>query len=96
MFAVQNSNDADFFGVIGTEPNYLEYYFEKDDLPKVKDGIKKCLEKLGDLKLKIDEYFKKNNYYDNKEMAKEFKITAIKLAEALEWYARLKLGEKIK
>ena len=31
-FAVQASNDADHFGVIGTEPSVLEYYFDETNL----------------------------------------------------------------
>ena len=30
-FAVQSSNAADRFGVTGCEPNYIEYYFNKED-----------------------------------------------------------------
>ena len=37
-FAIQSSDDANFFGVTGTQPELLAYYFEKEDLPKVKKG----------------------------------------------------------
>ena len=30
-FGVQSSNDADFFGATGCEPNYIEYDFDKDE-----------------------------------------------------------------
>ena len=29
-FGVQDSDDASFFGGEKVEPNYIEYYFEKD------------------------------------------------------------------
>ena len=40
-FGVQDSTDADYFGVQG-EPRFYHYYFDTDDLPKIKEGIKKC------------------------------------------------------
>ena len=37
MFAVQSSDDADFFGVVGQPPDtHLEYCFTDEDLPKIK------------------------------------------------------------
>lgn len=94
-FAVQNSGDADFFGVCGSQPYYLEYYFQKDDLPKVEKGIKECLKALGKNKEKLDRFFEKKDSYNNEMIMKELKITKKKVRGLLEWYARLKLGEKI-
>ena len=39
-FAVQSSDDADFFGQQG-EARFLNYYFDAEDLPKIEEGIKK-------------------------------------------------------
>lgn len=41
-FAVQSSDDADFFGVEGNEPSEIEYCYEEDNLPDVKEGVEKC------------------------------------------------------
>ena len=38
-FGVQSSTDADFFGVQG-EPRYYNYYFQKENLPKVVEGLR--------------------------------------------------------
>lgn len=89
-FAVQNSDDADFFGVTGETPNYLEYYYSEEDLPAVRKGISKCHKALGEDKSKLDKFFEENNGYNN-EMLKDAGIDPSKL----EWYARLELGEKI-
>lgn len=89
-FAVQDSNDADFFGVTGYQPEVLEYEFEEENLNDVKEGIKKCKEALGSYKPKIDRFFKANNGYNDK-MLKEAGIPP----ELIGWYARLELGEKI-
>lgn len=90
-FGTQPSNDADFFGVTGYQPEYLEYEFEEEDLLGVVEGIKKCKEELGSYKGRLDDFFKKNPSY-NDEMLKEAGIPP----KYLEWYARLRLGEKIK
>lgn len=89
-FAVQSSDDADFFGVSGYQPEYLEYEFEEDDLPGVESGIAKCRDKLGVYKKKLDKFFEANNGY-NDEMLEKAGIKP----EMVAWYARLELGEKI-
>ena len=38
-FAVQSSDAADRFGVIGEEPHYLEYDFTEDDLEEVEEEL---------------------------------------------------------
>ena len=55
-FGVQASDDASFFGGGESEPNYLNYYFDKSDLPKINAGIKKCKEELGEYKVKFDKW----------------------------------------
>ena len=90
-FAVQDSNDADFFGVTGYQPEYLQYEFERENLDDVEKGIAKCYEALGANKSKIDQFFKENNGY-NDEMLKEAGIDR----SLIEWYARVELGEKIR
>ena len=97
-FAVQESCDADFFGVQGSEPSELYYYFDKEDnLDDIKDGIEKCKEALGDWKTKLDKYFNDQDTYDTK--GKSFKeqidLDQDKYEEMLTWYARLELGTKI-
>ena len=95
-FGIQASNDADNFGQTGDTPNYLNYYFDKDDLPDVNKGIDKCLEALGEMKDKIDQYFEDKDGYNNRSMAKHFNITENEVKEYLEYYARLHLGEQIR
>ena len=42
-FALQSSDAADRFGVTGTQPNYLYYYFDESDLEAVEEEIKSSL-----------------------------------------------------
>jgi len=94
-FAVQSSDDADFFGVVGETPDYLNYYFDEDNLEDVKIGIEKCKSELGEYKEKIDEYFKDRGGYNNDDMAKELSVSTKEVKRLLVWYARLELGQKI-
>ena len=59
--AVQSSDAADQFGVEGCSPNYLEYYFDEEDIPAVKYGIKKIKDRL-DYK-KVHGFFDKVDWY---------------------------------
>lgn len=95
-FAVQSSNDADFFGVTGCEPSELNYCFEKDDLPNVEKGIEKCEKELGDYKEKLDNFFKENDCYNDNELSKLLGTKEEKVNGILSWYARLELGIKIR
>lgn len=88
--AVQNSDDAEFFGATAVEPSSIEYSLYEQDIPQVEDGIKKCLDKLGSDKAKLDEFFSTARGY-NEKMLEEAGIPY----HLLEWYARLELGEKI-
>jgi len=101
-FAVQSSNDADFFGVEGEQPSELYYYFDKEDLFKINKGVKECLKQLGKNKEILDNFFKENDSYNDEMIIKYFKekenkiILDVKVRNLLEWYARLELGLKIK
>ena len=94
--AVQASDDASFFGGEVTEPNYIDYSFDKDEhLSGVEEGLKKCKEKLGANKDLLDNFFKKHDSYNNKMLQDAYGWSEKEAREYLEWYARLDLGEKI-
>lgn len=90
-FALQSSDAADRFGVIGSAPNYLEYYFGEEHLQGVEDEIKVIEDFLGDKKRILDEFFNTNNGYTD-EMIDNLGITS----QELEDYADLGLGIKIR
>ena len=75
-FAVQESNDADFFGVTGEQPNYLTYFYSTYDLDNIKEGIKTCKTVLGDLKKKLDDFF--IEFLFNEIQLKNYSLVAIK------------------
>ena len=95
-FAVQSSDDADFFGVRGYQPEELNYDFCEDDLKDVEKGVKICLKKLGKYKKKLDKFFKERSGYSDKEISESLGIKEDKVSKLLVWYARLELGVKIR
>ena len=86
MFAVQLSTAADRFGSIHCEPNYVEYYFDEDQL----DEIKAELEKLKPNYDKVEKFFENRESYTKEEM-EENNIDEIELSD----YADYVLGKKI-
>ena len=94
-FAVQSSTDADFFGVVGSEPSYLDYYFSEDNLHDIEEGIAKCEMHLGDWKSKFDQFFEKNNSYNYEMIEEQLGLKEDDARDLLKWYARLDLGTKI-
>ena len=100
-FAVQSSNDADFFGVEG-ETRFLDYYFDEDNKKDVHRGMLECDRHLGKYRKLLDEFFNNREGYNNKmlieyldEKAHPTKHTEQGIKYYLEWYARLILGKKI-
>ena len=94
-FGVQSSTDASFFGGEEYEPNHMDYYFDTDDLDDIRKGIKTCLEELGDKKKELDDFFEKNNGYDDKMIIEQTTIKEEEIKPLLTWLARLALGEQI-
>ena len=94
-FAVQSSNDWDFFGVEGYQPERLKYYFEKKNLPKIKEGIEKCKKALGNFRKGLDSFFDKKEGYNDEQLAKHLGIKKDEVKPILEWYARLESGEQL-
>jgi hypothetical protein len=93
--AVQSSGDASFFGGTEYEPNCINYSFNEDDLPEIKDGIKECLDSLGKKKEELDKFFAERNGYSDEMIMEELGVSKNEVNRLLEWYARLELGEKI-
>ena len=96
-FGVQSSSDADYFGVEGSTPGFLDYNFEKDYLDTVAVGISECKRYLGKYEDKLDEFFDNlEGGYNNEMLTKVLGVVSEKdVRRILEWYARLQLGQKI-
>jgi len=102
-FAVQNSDDANNFG--GSEIELqdddgevmeLEYFFAKEDLESINEGVQTCITDLGEFKPKLDEVFSLSNSYNPDELARQLGVGQAKYRDLMESYARLHLGNKIK
>ena len=102
-FAVQSSDDANNFGGSeielqddGGEVMELEYFFNKEDLESINEGIETCIKDIGEFKPKLDEVFSSSNSYNPDELARQLGVSQAKYRDLMETYARLHLGEKIK
>jgi len=101
MFGVQSSDDANFFGAEG-HASYLNYYYSKEDLPKVEEGVKECEGVLGEYLKHIDQFFIENDSFNSERLARylsnvlDKNITEENVRFNLEWYARLELGREIR
>ena len=102
-FGVQSSDDANHFG--GSEIELqdddgeiyeLEYFFNKEDLESINEGIETCIKDIGEFKPKLDEVFSSSNSYNPDELARQLGVSQAKYRDLMETYARLHLGEKIK
>jgi len=100
-FAVQNSNAADRFGNNGSQPSYIAYYYDEDDLEGIEKEIEAIEEVLGDVKDLFDKFFEANNGY-NDQMLQDFfqtngkMFTEGEISRYLSEYADLGLGVKIR
>jgi len=97
-FGVQASDDADYFGVEGEDGDdgvSLLYFFDKENLPDIVEGINKCNLALGDEKKNIDRFFADNIGYNNEILAVYLAKSKEEVKELLKQYARLELGENI-
>ena len=102
-FGVQSSDDANNFGGSeielqddGGEVMELEYFFNKEDLESINEGIQTCITDLGEFKVKLDEFFADSTGYNPDELAKHLGITKEKYSTIMYSYARLQLGNQIK
>lgn len=94
-FGVQSSDSADRFGVIGCEPQYLEYWFQQDDLSSVQKELERINKQFGEDFKKIDAFFAERQHYTDEELA-EYLGTAKEFArQILSEYADYELGKKI-
>ena len=94
-FAIQESNDADYFGSQGYTPDELHYYFNSNQIPEIQEGIDNCITVLGKDKEKLDNFFKDRTGYSDKDLSDLFAEDTSSINEKLKWYARLELGQKI-
>lgn len=93
-FGVQSSTAADRFGVQYTEPDYVQYCYSKEDLPKVEKEIDNILNILGENKQKLDDFFNSCFAY-NENLLKEHGLLEIWETHKRD-YADLELGIKIR
>lgn len=100
-FAVQSSDAADRFGVTGSEPNYITYYYTREDLPGVIEELVNIKFSLGDYFDKFKTFFEEKSYYNDEELMEYLGLentneNKAKYKKMLSDYADHGLGMKIK
>ena len=94
-FGVQSSDSADRFGVIGSEPQYLEYWFQQEDLEQVQNELKRIEKQFGEDFKKIEQFFQGKQSYTDKELAEYLGTAEAFAKQILKEYADYELGKKI-
>jgi hypothetical protein len=99
-FAVQNSNAADRFGVMGVQPQMLEYRFDESNLEDVRKEINSIEYNLGKYLALLDKFFAEKSFYSNEELIVYLGFSKSeedydKVRFLLNEYADLELGRKI-
>ena len=94
-FAIQPSDAADRFGVTGREPNYLNYYFDKDDLKEVQEELKDIENKMGKRLKMLENYFAKKTTYTHENLHIYLNAEKEETKNYLREYADYLLGKKI-
>ncbi|MBO7713986.1 MAG: hypothetical protein J6S85_10480 [Methanobrevibacter sp.] len=94
-FGVQSSTAADRFGVESSEPGYVTYYFDSDNLQDIKDELERIKKNLGKYKELLDKFFEGKGGYTFEELQEYLGVDEDKRNYLLSEYADLGLGEKI-
>ena len=95
--AVQPSNDADNFGVIGEPSGDIHYYFNEDHEDEINKELARCREVIGTESLEImDRYYKEHRTESHQAVDDlKSKIGNTEYKKLEEYYARIELGEQI-
>ena len=94
-FAVQDSDAADRFGVIGHQPEELYYHFDEDSLPGIKQELKNIEDKLGNNLVLMNKFFEENTSYTDEKLAEYLIVDEKEAKNLLREYADYDLGLKI-
>lgn len=92
MFAVQSSTAADRFGSTWSEPGYVEYHFDKDNLEQINEELSELKTNYDKVKSFFDEREKNGSISYSNDALEKANISN----EMMSDYADYILGERIK
>ncbi|CAC9512037.1 hypothetical protein [uncultured Gammaproteobacteria bacterium] len=100
-FAVQDSDDGEFFGAEETNSNYINYCVLSKNKDKVFKGVDECKKQLGEWLTIFDNYFHEDSAYSDLKIEdfianNHYKVNAKDYKVKIIWYARLMMGIKMK
>ena len=94
-FAVQSSDAADRFVVIGHQPEELYYNFDIDSLPGIYQELSNIATSLSSNLILLHKFFKENTGYTDEKVAEYLKVDIDVAKKLLKDYADFELGLKI-
>ena len=94
-FAIQSSDAADRFGVIGHQPQELYYYFDEESLPDIYQELSNIEDKLGNNLVLMNKFFEENTSYTDEKLAEYLNVDEKEAKNLLSEYADYDLGLKI-
>ena len=94
-FAVQDSDAADRFGVIGHQPEELYYNFDIDSLPEIYQELSNIAKSLGSNLILLHKFFNANTGYTDEKVAEYLGVELDVAKKILKDYADFELGLKI-
>lgn len=95
-FGVQSSDAADRFGVTGSAPAELYYYFDESDLEGVEQELEIIKLSYGDYFDKLDTFFDVNDSYTDAKVIAYLDVDAKLYSKIMSEYADYRLGIKIR
>ena len=94
-FAVQDSDAADRFGVIGHQPEELYYHFDIGSLPGIYQELSNIATSLGSNLILLHKFFKENTGYTDEKVAEYLGVEIDVAKKLLKDYADFELGLEI-
>jgi hypothetical protein len=94
-FAVQPSDDPEFFGMQCDDSNWVPYYIDDGNMDLIEAGIKECRQELKGKLTTLRKWYGRHSSYTDKTASEQNNMTEEEFKTSLVWFARLLLGEKI-
>ena len=95
LWAVQDSDAADRFGVTGRQPQELYYHFDEESLHEIYQELSNIATNLGSNLILLHKFFEENDSYSDEKVAEYLNVEPGGIQNILKDYADYELGLKI-
>ena len=94
-FGVQDSDFMDRFGVSYSEPDYISYHYDSEDLEEMEKELDSIKTSMGEQFEKYEDFFKKGRGY-NQEILRENDLDPKHLSDYADYSFAIKVRDYIK